>query len=335
MPHIHTWIFKLFNRQLIPAVIAVLLVMLACMGWADPITAASAPNAFSTLTVIQSHFAYAEIRLWPEFDQPSMLVMYTMMLAPASPVPAQIAIRIPTSAGMPNTVAVGPDPDNLFETEFSRQVEGQWSTIRVNTALPLIRIEYYDPTIGKNRYFNYTWPADYPTDVVLIQIQKPFGAKNIQISPTIADGEWASDGVLNYFSADATNLANGKQFTIDLSYQKETDVLSVTGLEVRSTVPVTFQTHGRLRWWSTFPWMLFLPIIIIFLIISGLLYTRVNPIKLIPLSIEKRTNGVVDKSAPPAQDVPVFIQHCQQCGRRANPGDRFCRACGTRLRKVV
>lgn len=338
MPHIHAWTLKFSKKHRIPAAIAVFFVLLTVMGWADPVMATGSPNQFSARAQDQTHFAYAEIRLWPEFDQPSMLVMYTLMLTPASPIPAQIAIRIPTSAGMPNNVAVGPDSDNLFDVEFSRQVEGQWSTVRLKTALPLIRIEYYDPTIvksGKNRYFNYTWPADYPTDVVLIQIQKPYGAKNIQISPTIADSEWASDGVLNYFSANATNLAKGKQFSIDLSYQKETDELSVTGLEVHSTVPVTYQTSGRLRWWSTFPWMLFVPIIIIFMIISGLLYTRANPFKLIPLTIEKRKNEAVDKSTSPIQDAPVFVQHCQQCGRRANPGDRFCRTCGTHLRKVA
>lgn len=338
MLNLHPLRSKLFDKRFISYFLGALAISLGFAGWVSPAAAAPRLASAPPQEADQTHFAYAEIRLWPEFDQASMLVMYTFALTPSSRIPAQVAIRIPTAAGMPNSVSVGPDTDNLYDIAFSRQVEGEWSTIRVKTALPLIRIEYYDPTIvksGKNRYYNYTWPADYPTDVVLIQIQKPFGAKNILISPTIANGEWASDGVLSYFSADVTTLTDGKPFTIDLSYQKDTDVLSVTGLEVRSTVPVTYQTQGRLRWWSTIPWLLFAPIIVILVIISGMLYTRFNPFKFIPIPIEKARTDRLEKSTPAAQEPPIFVQHCQQCGRRANPGDRFCRTCGAPLRKII
>ncbi len=338
MLHIH-WRIPTLHVKLGPyALLATLVLIAIAVLHVEPASAFAPQRPQFPQTTNEIHFAYGEIQLWPEFDQPSMLVMYTFVLTQTSPVPAQLAIRIPTSAGIPETVSIGPDSENLFEVEYNRQVEGQWSTLRFKTALPVIRIEYYDPTIiksGKIRHFSYTWTADYPTDSLLLQIQKPYGSKNVQISPTISNSEWASDGVLNYFSADISSLSNGNSFSIDLSYQKENDMLSVPGLEVRSTVPITYQTQGRVRWWSTFPWLLFAPFMFILLIVSGLLYFRINPRKLIPLPIEMNRITKTEKPNPSPQDTPVWVTHCQQCGRRANPGDRFCRTCGTHLRNVV
>ena len=338
MPFIHSHPLKLHSKPPIFAFLAVLFVFVTSCLWVEDVTAFPSTELLLPQVTNEPHFTYAEIRLWPEFDQPSMLVMYTFVLTQTSPIPAELAIRIPTSAGMPSTVSVGPDPDTLFDVEFTRQVEGQWSTLHLKTALPLIRIEYYDPTImksGRNRHFMFSWPADYPADTIVMQIQKPYGAKNIQISPAISNSEWATDGVLNYFTADVTNLAKGKSFSIDLAYQKDQDQLSVTSLEVRSTVPITYQTLGRVRWWSTFPWFLFIPLIVILLVISGLLYLRFNPLKLIPLPSGYARIGKSEKVNPPLQEVPMWVLQCQQCGRRANPGDRFCRTCGTHLRNAL
>jgi hypothetical protein len=338
MPFIRSHLSRLHLRLFASALSAVLFVFISSSLWAENASAFPFPRPHLPQATSDPHFAYVEIRLWPEFDQPSMLVMYTLVLTQTSPIPAELAIRIPTSAGMPTSVSIGPDPDTLFDVDFTHQVEGQWSTLRLKTALPLIRIEYYDPTIvksGKNRHFIFSWPADYHADTILMQIQKPYGAKNIQISPAISNSEWATDGVLNYYSADVTSMADGNPFSIDLSYQKDQDQLSVTSLEVRSTIPITYQTTGRVRWWSTFPWLLFVPLIVILLVISGLLYLRINPLKLIPLPIEKARIAKTDKTNPSTQDMPVWVQHCPQCGRRANPGDRFCRTCGTHLRNVL
>ena len=47
-----------------------------------------------------------EIDLWPEFDQPSMLVIYKATLPSGVSLPVDLTFRIPLAAGSPSAVAV-------------------------------------------------------------------------------------------------------------------------------------------------------------------------------------------------------------------------------------
>ena len=64
------------------------------------------------------------IDLWPEYDQPSMLVIYKAELSPEVNLPAEITFRIPVEAGAPAVVAVGPDARSVADVVYDTQVMG-------------------------------------------------------------------------------------------------------------------------------------------------------------------------------------------------------------------
>jgi hypothetical protein len=55
------------------------------------------------------------VALWPEYDQPTLLVIYKGQIAPQVSLPAEITFRIPSQAGKPFAVAVGPNADSVAD----------------------------------------------------------------------------------------------------------------------------------------------------------------------------------------------------------------------------
>ena len=99
-----------------------------------------------------------KVDLWPEFDQPQMLVIYHVALAADTSLPAQVTLRIPDHVGEPNAVAVRQPNGGLFNVNYTRQVSGGWSLISFTATTAEMQIEYYDDLEreGSTRFFAYT-----------------------------------------------------------------------------------------------------------------------------------------------------------------------------------
>lgn len=280
----------------------------------------------------QPQFSVLEIDLWPEYDQPAVLVIYKIELSPNTTFPVDLALRIPVDAGEPSAVAVGESDDSLFDVDYKMDIQGQWTYIRLKTSVPVIRLEYYDPRItkdGASRHFEYTWLGDYSTDHLLVQVQQPLGATDLVISPGMEKYQSSSDGALTYYESDFSPLAVGALFELTIDYTKSTDEPSVVGLNVQPVVPITQKTPGRVTWLSM-PLIIVLGFGLVLVVSGGLLYSRSRGREM-SLPTRKRRKAIREATGldTPAEETVVY---CHQCGKRANPDDRFCRVCGTRLR---
>jgi hypothetical protein len=273
-----------------------------------------------------------EIDLWPEYDRPEMLVIYKILLSPQVPLPAELSLRIPTRVGEPNAVAERQGQD-LFVVSYEREVQGEWSQVRLTATAPEIQLEYYDPALekdGRQRQFGFRWPVDYPVQSLTLQVQQPADASGLQVSPGLGQGVESADGLV-YYTAPLGALQAGREFELELSYSKETDALSVEvqNLPVEPSAPIDETTPGRVTLRSSLPWVL--GGLGVLLIATGVWwYAQLGRAKSAPAQVRRRRRAASPEvEAADGPDGGVF---CHQCGKRAGPGDRFCRACGTRLR---
>ena len=104
-----------------------------------------------------------------------------------------------------------------------------------------LQIEYYDPALNKDgsqRSFSYTWAGDHAADTLLIEIQQPLDATDTTITPGPVSNTVGSDG-LNYFYKNIGAVEINQSFTLQASYQKESDALTVETQPVESTTPLT------------------------------------------------------------------------------------------------
>ncbi len=279
-------------------------------------------------------FSALEVDLWPEYDRPSVLVIYRITLSPSVSLPVDLSLRIPAVSGDPHAVAVRQVDGGLFSVAYERQMAGEWAQISFTATMPEVQIEYYDPglvTQGDARQFEFTWPGDYEVEAMAVQIQQPNGASELRTSPGLGSGVPGQDGLV-YYNSQVGAMPSGQTFTITVNYNKSSSGLSAENLAVQPSVPVENSTtnwSGQLM--DFLPWGLaFLGVVLI--VGGGLWYWQSGKRQAQRAEPRRRRRAAVETPAV-QRDAPTSGEiYCHQCGRRAGPGDRFCRACGTKLR---
>ena len=282
------------------------------------------------------HIAKMEIDLWPEYDQPSVLVIYRISLAADTTLPTNVSLRIPFGAQV-NAVAVKDVDGQLLTITHQSENTGGFQVLHFQVTLPDFQLEYYDPTLkkdGAQRTYLYQWPGDYVVDQVDVLIQQPFDATQFSIIPGPVTNRANSDG-LTYYSKPVGSLSAGQSFKLEIGYQKPTDKMSAEFMPVQSSAPLPNQTPtaSANTFTQVWPWAL-AGVGVLLIAGGGFWYWRSSQKPVSGRSGRKRSRGTSPKVAetqPEETDTADAI-YCHQCGRRATPADRFCRVCGTRLR---
>jgi hypothetical protein len=269
------------------------------------------------------------IDLWPEYDRPDILVIYKAELSPEVSLPAEVTLRIPVEAGNPAVVAVGPDANSVADAVYDTQVMGEWLDVSFIATTPAIQFEYYDPRMikdGSLRSFDFTWLGDYGVDSLTLQAQQPLGASNFTLSPPM--GRIIQDQAgFSYDIIEVGELEQGSTFDLSVQYEKESDALSVQSLQIQPSATIV---PGSSNLFSLDqPWVWLLIALGLILIGGGAYwYWRTGRQESTPQSRRQRRASAANQTGVP-EGKTIY---CHQCGKRAKPGDIFCRTCGTRLR---
>lgn len=280
-------------------------------------------------------FNSLEVDFWPEYDQAEMLVIYRIELDPTMQLPVDLSIRIPARVGMPHAVAAGQTNDSLFTITPDRQVDGDWAYINFNTAMPIVRLEYYDPALdvsNPSRSYQYNWTGDYAVDQLFLQVQQPCDASDMQISPSLGSGVVGGDG-LAYYAGSFGPLSLGQDFDLTFTYNKNSDCLSIQTLDIGSDLPSDIP--GSVSFVSVLPYLLGLLGVI--LIVGGIFWYWQSGRQraAVPQTASRGRRPTRAHPDLPDEDEITSesgVLYCHNCGKRARTTDKFCRVCGTRLR---
>ncbi len=266
-----------------------------------------------------------EVQLWPEYDQPSMLVIYTFHVADSVSLPARISLHLPADASI-NAVASVQNGQLMNSASEGPVQQGEWQVLTVIVDKKTdYSIEYYQPlTIaGSSRQFSFLWFGDYAVDSFKVSVQQPVDATGMTMEPAF-ESRQDTDG-LTYFDGPAVSLAAQKQYSLNLKYQKSTDRLTVPSSVVQPSAPLGENTSGHVSLNIYLPYLL--GALGVILIVGGLGY---HFLWRKPRAEPARRRRIRSQSTPSVAESDVY---CPQCGQRARAGDRFCRVCGTRLRQ--
>lgn len=293
-----------------------ILILMLGMMLAFPISA-SAQNdaALSTVTV----------QLWPEYDQPSMLVIVDFQTAAGTALPVTLDFRIPADA---NLIAVASDAgggqflDHPYEAPVT-EGEYQVFSMVIDQNTPY-RFEYYQPLTfnGDERIFSYLWDNGYAVESFTYLFLEPLDVTSISLDPNFTSQD-VSNG-LNYYNGSPVKLEAGEQYTLNLSYEKTSTTLVSQAQSVQIAEPVNEDTPGRVSLANSLPYIV--GGLGVIMIIGGLMYYfqwgRRSAGS--PKARRRHSSASVEETGAES--------YCPQCGTRTKSGDRFCRTCGTRLR---
>jgi hypothetical protein len=260
--------------------------------------------------------------LWPEFDRAAVLVLYRFELAEDTPLPTVLGLPIPATAGEPNAVAWQDSNQTLFDAAYTLETAGEWTLVRVELQQSRIgQVEYYAElqVVGDRRTYRFEWPGGLPIEQLAYDIQQPVAATDLQVTPS-PDRQTSGAFGLTYHLAELGTRAAEAVWTIELSYRKPSPVLSAEALQ---PLGGPASSGGESAATSVVPWLL--GGLGLAAVSGGLVYfLRSRPAR---QPVARRRRG---PSARPSRRAAAV--YCHECGTRAQPGDRFCRNCGTRLR---
>jgi hypothetical protein len=284
-------------------------------------------------------FDHVQIDIWPEYDQPTALVIYKITLPASATLPAQVTLSIPNTVGQPSSVAMQNVDGLLYNLNYTTTTVGAWTKISFTAPSVTLQMEYYDPGLVTNtsaRSFQYTWPGDYKVNDLVFRVQQPPTATALTIQPTQGMAATGNDG-LTYWGNDVGAVDAGTSVTLKINYTKSDSLLTISQIKPLSTDPAgTGQpaAGGLLQGLSM--WMV-VGIAGLVLIGGGVTWFVIQRRSLNTIAPERQRH-----STTPSPDLPrtnagleaatsnVAI-YCHQCGKRAVSGDVFCRGCGSRL----
>jgi hypothetical protein len=277
-------------------------------------------------------FSSVDVSVWPEYDTPAVLVIYKIALASQTAFPVEITLRLPATVQKPYTVAVGKTPATVANqgVEYKFAPAAEFATLTIKVTDPYIQMEYYDPGLVKNgaqRQYVYEWLGDFPVNDFRFELREPLQSTNLKIDPLLTDLGLNEEGFhLGEFKR--TGLKVGQKLAFTFSYQRETDLPSTSFIPVQASGSLDQNVPGQSSLISSLPWILGgLGIVLLF--IAGWVYwVSGRTGRALSRSRKRHASAANEESGDGEEQV-----HCAQCGKRAQPGDRFCRACGTRIRR--
>lgn len=281
-----------------------------------------------------------EISLWPEFDRPDMLVIYRGALAPDTPLPVAVEIRIPASVGQPSAVAYVDEANQRLNLQYTTQQEGDFLVIAFQLNTLGFQVEYYDTlpidSEGRREY-SYSYMADYPVESLTLGFQEPPTAEAYTLDPPADSVAVAGDG-LRYHSVEAGSVAQGETKSWVLTYEKADSALTISSLaQTQPTAPAAPPAATD----NDNSTVLIFVVAFVALVAVGAsafwLGRRTQPLEEAPSPSRRQKRRGGGRGGQPAQQRPspsssrdTFF--CHQCGAGLRLDSDFCHKCGTPVR---
>ncbi|MCL4460010.1 MAG: zinc ribbon domain-containing protein [Chloroflexi bacterium] len=256
------------------------------------------------------------VSIWPEYDDPRVLVIYSGRLADAA-LPAKVAFLVPNGAEIGSTCAVTsngehrPQPHSLIQ-------KGDFLELGYDLPLPDFHFEYYyNPLEGSpNKTMQYTFSPPYSIESLVIEVQQPLKATNFVISP-VSSKSFVDKQGFKYYQYDFSNIVPGQLLSFKMTYTK-TDLQP----SVQKSAPSGPQdTSGY-----TIVLILLLAAAVVILLFFG--YSAIRSRRTVPITSPRTTRRG-------GRRIESASGYCSNCGAPLRKDARFCPSCGRKVKRSV
>jgi hypothetical protein len=271
------------------------------------------------------------IRIWPEFDQPTVLVFYVGRVAEGTPLPVDLRFQMPAGASLHATAYIDTDG-----TLLDAPARAAGDSVTLTSPNGTFWVEFYDPALQRDedqRAYSFIWQSEYPVRQLTWEVQLPAGGSDLSVDPT--GGSFTTDQYgLPMYTVTVNGPAAGETASLSAAYVKTTDTLSVEtfGPSVASTAVPPSQSGGLPLW------AIIVLVVASVALVGGAVYYFIQDRK----RVQER-KGKKGRASPPIPsqgkraNVPrtppaVTTRFCTRCGHPIGQGDQFCRNCGAKLR---
>jgi hypothetical protein len=264
------------------------------------------------------------VSVWPEYDQPGVLVQYQGNVAaqPTKTAPVELSFLVPKGAGVGAACAIQTNGNHTSETWKEAEADTGLTKVTFKVTEPIFHVEYYYNPLPAvtDKQFSFAYTAAIPADEVELDVQHPLKATNFALTPDAPNTHKDQDG-FTYHAYSFKQVAAGQKLSTDVAYTKTDPKPSVSGDKPASS-PSAASTASD---------------------------NGINPNQVIVLATAFAVAGILgffiwQRNRRDAQDrfarAESFDEgprpaarseggYCTQCGNAMEAGDRFCARCGS------
>jgi hypothetical protein len=270
------------------------------------------------------------VAIWPEYDQPAVLVLIDGTLADSANLPRQVSVLIPTTARLQVTTWTNADGSYAPEQPSqSNNVGDGFTRVTFSTNAAQYHVEYYDDLLQgtPDKSMTFVYKAAAPADQVTVTIQQPLKATNLTINPTPQSTRSESDG-FKYSDLQFPPLAADQTITTQIKYTKADPNPSI--LPASPTAALAVVTPAPASPWNNVFILVALVVIGLVAVIGFFLFQRSREQVPARANVRNRPRGSAERGGMTG-NVAAF---CTQCGYGLASADVFCPKCGTKRRMV-
>lgn len=268
-----------------------------------------------------TRIATLQVSLWPEYDQPGVLVQYQGKLADADQkqLPRDVAFLVPQGVGVAAACAIQSDGQHTSETWKEADGGDGFTRVTYELSQPQFHVEFYYNPLGSSsdKTLEFAYKAALPVDELAFDVQHPLKATNFVLSPQENELHKDEQG-FTYHTFNLKQVTAGQTVSTRVSYTKTDPSPSVSGDKTQTTEATAQSTEG---------------INSNLIIVLSVVAAAFGMILFFALGRRTRLQYAPAQAAPSTARVSRG-SFCTECGTAMDPEDVFCGNCGTKRKTV-
>lgn len=276
-----------------------------------------------------------DVQIWPEYDDPSVLVIATGAMAEGSALPQTLRIPLPPGARV-HAVAYPDETGNLLTLPWTSEAGADGQTVVLELNQPRFVVEYYADILSPppSRSFALDLTTPYAVQQASLALRQPARASDLQVTPAMTAG--AADNLGNpTYGLELGALPAGERIPVQVSYTKadgNPSVASAAADAPAAAAPPAAASDEQ-------AWLpLALGITAGILVGAGVIFLLMQR-RSAGRTRQARRRDARNKGGTPARPPAsgaaggaAADKFCVKCGQKFEGADRFCRNCGTARR---
>lgn len=287
----------------------------------------SVPTSYAQTTATEIEFLSVEF--WPDYDQPSVLVLLTGTLPSTALLPAEVTIPLPPEARLNAVARITADNMMIDDIEFTEVGD----SVIFATPDSRFRIEYYVPYAvdSDDHVYTFEWLADVAVAQLAPTVQQPLAASSLSTDPAALSVSGDREDGFRYHNLPLAMVPAGESYRLSFRYPMPEPQLSVSianqnpgGATGGGDTAVSGSNILQEQW----PY--FLAIAGVVLVVGATVWylLRQGSSNRVRKPRPRRANP----SRSASQASSAAAKYCHNCGQPSEAGDKFCRSCGTQLK---
>lgn len=262
------------------------------------------------------HFMNVEI--WPEYDDPRVLVIYSGALEPGLEMPRDFSFLVPTGAEVHMAGAVAESGGHIHGLYETRDRGDGLTEVSYSLPNPNFYMEFYYDPLGDDdlRDFSYPLVSPYAISQLRVNVQHPRRATEFAVAPATTQVVQDDKG-LSYHAIRFDSLTAGESRSVSVRYKKSDRNFSVVAQDGSGAEVSDKRAMKSI--------LVFSALLLLGVVGYGVFTTTRK-------GAGRPTRDIGGTQQPRSESGrrgPIAgADFCTQCGERTAATDKFCGKCG-------